>query len=116
MGAKPNLKVVKNKRESIRQSLLKQLEENGVRGAHYVDLVEDYMSMWDIKNELIADIEEKGVSVEYQNGPTQWGYKRNDSLQELTRTNAQMLKILHDLGLRAADIKGGGDDDGSFRL
>ena len=109
MGAKPNLKVVKNKRESIRQSLLKQLEENGVKGAHYVDLVEDYMSMWDIKNNLIADIQKRGVNVEYQNGPNQWGHKKNDSLQELTRTNAQMLKILYDLGLRAADLEGGGD-------
>ena len=109
MGAKPNLKVVKNKRESIRQSLLKQLEDNGVKGAHYVDLVEDYMSMWDIKNNLIADIQKRGVNVEYQNGPNQWGHKKNDSLPELTRTNAQMLKILHDLGLRAADIEGGGD-------
>lgn len=109
MGVKRNLKVVKNKRESIRQSLLKQLEENGVRGAHYIDLVEDYMSMWDIKNDLILDIRARGVNIEYQNGPSQWGTKRNDSLHELTRTNAQMLKILHDLGLRAADIEGGGD-------
>ena len=112
MGAKKHLKIVDNKRSLIKKDLLSQLEQNGVKGAHYLDLVEDYLAMWDIKNKLIADIEEKGVTIKYQNGKDQWGYKRNDSLQELTRTNAQMLKILHDLGLRAADIEGGGYDDG----
>lgn len=94
-----------SRRKSIKQDLLKQLNDNGVKGCHYIDLIEDYMSMWDIKNQLIENIKEKGVSIRYQNGENQFGYKRNDSISELNRTNRQMLIILNDLGLKAADIK-----------
>ncbi len=100
------------KREEIREDLLDQLDRNGVYGRHYVDLVNDYMAMWDIKNKLIKDIKERGVSVKYQNSATQWGYKRNDSITELNRTSQQMLKILQDLGLQGSKFEGAADDDG----
>lgn len=100
-----------DRRQSIKKDLLKQLNDNGVRGNHYVDLIEDYMSMWDIKNQLIDNIKEKGVSIRYQNGENQYGFKKNDSISELNRTNRQMLTILNDLGLKAADIKVVDNDD-----
>lgn len=37
----------------------------------------------------------------YQNGQNQWGYKKNDSVNELAKTNAQMLKILTQLNIKA---------------
>lgn len=85
--------------DEIQQDLLKQLESNGTYGKHYEDLINDYMSMWNIKNRLIADIKERGVSVEWNNGK-QHGRKKNDSISELNKTNAQMLKILSELGLK----------------
>ena len=69
------------------------------------------MALYYIKNKLIRDIKERGVSVKYQNGPNQWGHKKNDSVSELVRTNAQMLRILDELGLRAADFQAVDDDD-----
>ncbi|WP_018249843.1 P27 family phage terminase small subunit [Orenia marismortui] len=89
-----------SKREEIRQDLIDKLERNGVHGEHFLDLIEDYMALWDIKNELIADIREKGVSIKYQNGENQFGYKKNDSVTNLHKTNGQMLKILNDLGIK----------------
>lgn len=100
-----------DKREEIKKDLNDQLDRKGVYGKHYLDLIDDYMSMWDIKNELILDIEERGVSVKYQNGKNQWGYKKNDSIAELTKTNAQMLKILNELGLKASSLEMNDDDD-----
>lgn len=88
------------KRDQIKNDLLDQLERNGVVGEFYVDLINDYMSMWDVKNKLIADIEKKGVSIRYQNGENQWGYKKNDSVGELQRINNQMLNILKHLELK----------------
>lgn len=88
------------KREKIKNDLIEQLENNGNDGEHIIDLVEDYMSLWDIKNELIADIEEKGVQIRYQNGENQFGYRKNDSVTNLHKTNTQMLKILDHLGLK----------------
>lgn len=85
--------------EEIKQDLLKQLESNGTYGKHYEDLINDYMSLWSIKNNLIQDIRERGVSVEWSNGK-QFSIKKNESITELNKTNAQMLKILSELGLK----------------
>lgn len=93
------------KRIEIKNDLLDQLERNGVYGQHYTDLVEDYMRMWEVKNELYRDIKNKGVNIKYQNSETQWGYKKNDSVGELTRTNNQMLKLLDSLGLKASKFE-----------
>ena len=99
------------RKTQIKQDLIDQLERRGVYGQHYLDLINDYMALWDVNNALIKDIKERGVSVRYQNGKNQWGYKKNDSVSELTRVNAQMLRILQELGLRAIDIDVGDDDD-----
>ena len=97
--------MAKIKKTDIKKDLVDQLERNGVYGSHYLDLINDYMAMWDIKNKLIADIKKRGVSAKYQNGENQWGYKKNDSIAELNKTNAQMLKILGELGLKASKFE-----------
>jgi len=63
------------------------------------------MALWEVKNKLIKDIKEKGVTIKYQNGENQWGYKKNDSVRELTNVNNQMLKLLDALGLKLVNLK-----------
>lgn len=99
------------KKRDIKNGLLCQLEKRGIEGAQYKDLVNDYMALWNIKNQLIKDIKERGVSVEYQNGQNQKGFKKNDSISELNKTNAQMLKILQELGISATMISDEDEDD-----
>lgn len=99
------------RKTQIKKDLINQLERNGVYGSHYLDLINDYMAMWDIKNKLIKDIKVRGVSIEWNNGGGQKGVKKNDSISELNKTNAQMLKILNELGLKASDIIMVDDDD-----
>jgi len=101
----------KRTRKNIESSLRKQLTENGVTHAHYSDLINDYMSLWDVKNKLIADIELRGVAVEVQNGRST-NKKKNDSVTELNKTNAQMLKLLSELGLDASKVEKLGGDEG----
>lgn len=98
-------------KRKIKQDLLDQLERQGVYGSHYLDLVNDYMALWEVKNALIDDIKERGVNTRYQNGENQWGYKKNDSIVELNRTNAQMLKLLSELGLKATNFEADDSDD-----
>ncbi len=98
-------------REQIRQDLIDQLERQGIYGRHYLDLVEDYMALWDTKNDLIRDIKERGVTVRYQNGQNQWGHKKNDSVDNLVKVNKQMLMLLKELGLRAENFEADSDDD-----
>ena len=37
--------------------------------------------------------------------------KKNDSIAELNKTSAQMLKILNDLGIKPSPLDNGDDDD-----
>lgn len=100
--------------EAMREDLLNQLKNNGVNGLFYDDLVDVYMKMYTIKNKLILDIEERGVAIEWSNGK-QTSVKRNDSLDGLHKTVAQMLNILTKLGLDIPENKnigsGKGEDD-----
>lgn len=100
-----------NKRDKIRRELNNQLDNIGATQSHYKDLVLDYMALWDIKNELIHDIRSKGVSVMYKNGANQYGWKKNDSISELNKVNAQMLRILNDLSLKPVDLEEDDEDD-----
>lgn len=98
--------MAKSRKAQIKQDLIDQLERQGIYGRHYLDLVNDYMELWDIKNKLIKDIKERGVSIRWETynrdgEVVQSGYKKNESIAELNKTNAQMLKILSELGLKA---------------
>lgn len=97
----------------IKNNLLSQLKSKGAHEEAYIDLVNDYMSMWQIKNQLIADINARGVQVKSFNSHGQEVYKKNDSIVELPKYNSQMLKLLNDLGLSALEVDSG-DDDGDI--
>ena len=99
----------KTSRKAIKADLLEQLKSNGSTGSYYLDLVDDYMELYDIENKLYDDIKLRGVSVEYNNGGGQIGQKRNDSVDMLLKTNKQMLSILDALGIKPS--KDGGEFD-----
>ena len=85
---------------SIRKSLLDQLERGGNDLPHFKDLVEDYMKMYIIKELANEDIQERGTSVEWRNSDTQYGSKKNDSVDQILKTNQQMIKLLDNLGIQ----------------
>lgn len=96
------------RKSDIKQDLLMQLQQKGItndNGNHYLDLVNDYMFMWDVKSGLIKDIKSRGVTVEWCNGPNQGGVKPNPSIDELKKTNNQMLRILAELDLKVKDFE-----------
>lgn len=106
--------IARQSRTKIRESLLEQLEDKGVISEFFLDLIDDYMSFWDIKKSLQKDIKERGVSVEWRNSPTSFGFKKNDSISELIRTNAQMLKILQQLKISTEDESGDPYEEDDF--
>ncbi len=101
------------KKNEIKKDLLAQLERNRITGKHYLDLVDDYISLWEIKNMLIADIKKRGVSIYWCNGGGQEGQKKNDNTAELIKTLAQMSKIRSELESKAKkqDLGGEGNDE-----
>lgn len=92
----------------IKQDLLDQLERNGTTGEHFINLVDDYMGLWKIKNLLFDDIKKSGITIRYDNGGGQKGSKKNDKVDQLLKVNERMLKLLNDLGIKAMTI--GGED------
>lgn len=90
----------KSSKTEIKADLLDQMERDGTVGKYYLDLVDDYMELYDTKKKLIKDIKDRGVSVEYNNGGGQKGLKKNDSVDQLLKVNQQMLKMLVALGIK----------------
>lgn len=101
----------KSMRKLIKQDLLDQLERNGTYGRYYLDLVEDYMAMWDAKNALIEDIRQRGTVIEYTSNTGQTNPKKNESVGDLLKVNAQMTKLLDSLGISPAQVDADDDDE-----
>lgn len=98
--------------KNIKADLIDQLERMGTVGQFFNDLVDDYMDMWVTKCLLIDDIQARGVTITYDNGGGQKGVKKNDSIEQLIKINAQMLKLLNELEIKPSNSYGsiGGDD------
>lgn len=86
--------------KQIRESLIKQLELRGMSADFYKDLIDDYVYYWSLKKNLIADIRKKGLRYEMTNGNGIDVEKPNESVVNLQKTTATMLKILTDLKLK----------------
>lgn len=95
---------------AIRKDLLDGLDRNGTVGQYYSDLVEDYMDLWIAKSLAVEDVRRRGIVVTYENGGGQTGKKKNDSVELQIKLNAQMLKLLSEMGIRPSQGDGGGDD------
>ena len=102
--------MAKAKKTEIKQDLLDQLERQGIYGKHYIDLVNDYMALWDIKSKLIKD-GKKNPYTEWRNSETSFGRKKNDSIDQAVKVNQQMLKILAFLNIKPSTHEEMFDDD-----
>ncbi|WP_438316542.1 P27 family phage terminase small subunit [Sporosarcina sp. FA9] len=87
-------------RKRIEKDLMDQLDEKEITGNQYTDLVQDYLSLWDLKNSLVDDIENVGIKIPGMHGP-----KSNPSINDLHKTNDRMLKVLDALGLKASPVE-----------
>ena len=99
------------KAKRIKEKLISELEKSGNKKSYYTDLVDDYITLWTTKELLRIDIEERGVKIFYDNGGGQCGFKKNESVEQLVKVNAQMLKLLRDLDITPLKEYGGDEDD-----
>ena len=97
--------------KQIKNGMIEQLQRAGNDNEFYLDLVNDYMDMYATKQLLVADIKERGVRVAYDNGGGQRGYKKNESVEQRLKVNAQMLKLLGELRLTPPYYEGGDGDE-----
>lgn len=96
----------KKEENSIYTALKEQLITNNNYTAYTEELLQRYIQFTNIEDELNKDIAKRGVSVRWNNGGGQEGYKKNDSISELAKINAQKLKLLNSLGIKPQEPKG----------
>lgn len=97
---------------ALRRDLLDQLIAANIDTAVNRDLVEDYVSLWIIKQWTMIDIRTRGPVITYNNGGNQFGTKENPSIAYQLKLSSQMLKILKQLGLSGENAAGGESFDG----
>lgn len=97
--------------KKIKKDLTHQLKLKKANTATFLNQVEDYMSMWITKELLIADIEKRGAYITYDNGGGQKGTKKNDSVTDQIKVNAQMLKLLDALNISPSTLIADDDDE-----
>lgn len=94
MGAKkPTTK------QKIKDSLIKQLQVKGAKVAHFENLIDDYLFLFDTKNKLQKDIKKRGVSYETTSANGFKITKQNQSVKDLVAVEKQMIALLKELGL-----------------
>ena len=101
---------LKKRAEALKKSLLDDLTARGLTDKQYTDKVEEYIDFWERRQQLRADIEERGVTVEDAKGNT----VENRSVSLEIQTSRQMLAIFQALGFKdiaCAARKAPEDDD-----
>lgn len=86
-------------RAKIRESLIKQLEVKNANVAHFMDLICDYMVLYDTKKALQKDIKKRGVSYETMSASGFPIIKQNQSVKDLVAVEKQMMAMLKEMGL-----------------
>lgn len=84
-------------RKRIKKSLEKQLEAKGADIELFQDQINDYMTMWDLKERLKDDVEENGLRLEYMAANGGKAEKDNPSVKQIPLINKQMLMLLKQL-------------------
>jgi hypothetical protein len=107
----PKIFKASRKYKTVRKDLLEQLKCRGADTPAFIDLVEDYMSLWLTKELLRTDIENTGIRVAYDNGGGQKGYKDNPSIERQIKVNAQMLKLLSELNIKTSNVMSEVEDE-----
>lgn len=87
-------------RTAVKSSLVQQLKGQHKDTKYALDLVDDYMRYYDVKSRLFDDIEENGLRITTVNGNGIEVEKPNESVPNLNKITATMLKILAELGLK----------------
>lgn len=104
------------KYRDIKKDLLDQLKLQNKTGNHYLDLVEQYMTFYIIKDQLNADIEDKGIRYAITNGNGIEVERPNESVDRLLKLAPTMTRMLESLGLKEPIVidSDGGDAGGYY--
>ena len=92
---------------TLKQALLDNLAARGLDQDAYTDKVEEYMDFWALRQELKADIAQRGLTVTDDRGRQ----TENRSVSLSVQVSRQMMALFTALGFKASDFLGAGGDD-----
>ena len=100
----------KTLRKELRDSMIENLEARGHVEPIYLDMVEEYLELWDRRRTLSEDVKKRGVIVPDRRG----GETENRSISLGTQISKQMLSIYAALGFKeqaSSAVPTGAEDD-----
>lgn|GEM_PF-237299 len=87
--------------EEIKNSLTKQLAENGANVTHFASLIDDYIFYWLEERKAQNDIIKLGMTYQTVSATGKIYEKENPAIKNAVMYNKQKLSILKELGLSA---------------
>lgn len=92
---------------NLRKALMDSLERRGLLREPFTDKAEEYLDFWVRRQELKADIAERGLTVTDDRGRQ----SENRSVSLEVQVSRQMLTLWNTLGFKAEDLAEGDDDE-----
>lgn len=92
---------------TLKQAMLDNLAERGLDQTVYMDKVEEYMDFWALRQELKADIAQRGLTVVDDRGRQ----TENRSISLSVQVSRQMMTLFNAMGFKVSDFMGLGDGD-----
>ncbi|MGX7075358.1 P27 family phage terminase small subunit [Globicatella sanguinis] len=86
-----------SKRTKIKNALIAELKRKKIYTEPFIDMIDQYMNLWDASVMLDDDIKARGVQYVDDRGTI----KKNDSVAQLVNVIKQMNLVLDKLGLQA---------------
>lgn len=99
------MRATKVTKKAVRESMIAQLRAKGAETPAFIDMIDDYMKLWCIKEKLATDIEERGVVYKDLSSVGVEMMKNNPSVKEIVGVNRQMLSILDRLNITTDGAK-----------
>lgn len=89
----------------LKADLILQLEKKRANIPLFLDQIETYMDLWEIKKELKADIKKRGTGYEEISTKGELIWKTNPQNKDLVAVSRQMCAILKELGITTNEIE-----------
>lgn len=94
----------------IKTDLMKKLALDKKTQSYWSDLVNDYLTFWEIKEKLKTEIERKGAMITIKNG-SQIFRKKSDAVVELPKIHKRMTDILEVLAINEDEVINPDEED-----